>query len=381
MGVYAETGEKGIGVAEAIDRDLLLALKINIFTKGLRITAAAEERLTLGGRIPLTVHEYATTGGVTLVIGDMYVNGPFDNSFCTDPEVVVTAAEDGGAPLSVVFRGHRLPARPLLLPAYLNDKDPQGRALTDTVFSHADRIRVSPIHGCSFACKFCDIAGSKYYTRSAEQLIAAINLAKGDAHLPAQHMLVSGGTPSRKDYEYFDETCAALVKAVDMPVDVMMPPRMDDPGFIDRLADVGVNGFSINLEVFQDEVAAFIDPQKNRLHKKRFAAAIERAVARTGGGGKVRSLILVGLEPEEKTLEGVEFLASLGCDPVLSPFRPTPGTGLADWPPPSEESLHRVYEAAVEITDRYGVKLGPRCIPCQHNTLTVPDGSGAYHFT
>ncbi len=42
------------------------------------------------------------------------------------------------------------------------------------------------------------------------------------------------------------------------------------------------------------------------------------------GLGKVRSLMLVGLEPVEDTLRGVEELAKRGCDPILSPFRPRP---------------------------------------------------------
>ncbi len=35
---------------------------------------------------------------------------------------------------------------------------------------------------------------------------------------------------------------------------------------------------------------------------------------------------------------------------------------------------------ALDVVERHGVKLGPRCIACQHNTLTFPDASGAYHY-
>ena len=37
--------------------------------------------------------------------------------------------------------------------------------------------------------------------------------------------------------------------------------------------------------------------------------------------------------------------------------------------------------STANIVERYGVKLGPRCIPCQHNTLTFPDDSGAYYYS
>ena len=87
---------------------------------------------------------------------------------------------------------------------------------------------------------------------------------------------------------------------------------------------------------------------------------------------------MVGLEPIEDTLRGVDALAQRGCEPVLSPFRPSPDTPLGDVSPPGEAELVEVYERSVEVAGRHGVKLGPRCIPCQHNTLSFPDDSGYY---
>ena len=95
----------------------------------------------------------------------------------------------------------------------------------------------------------------------------------------------------------------------------------------------------------------------------------------------MRSLLLVGLEPLERTLAGIEFLASLGCDPVLSPFRPAPGTELSDHRPPSADLMLEAWERSSQIVERHDVKLGPRCIPCMHNTVTAPDDSGAYYYS
>src|SRR5262249_22894405 len=95
------------------------------------------------------------------------------------------------------------------------------------------------------------------------------------------------------------------------------------------------------------------------------------------GPGRIRSLLMVGLESMEATLAGVEFLALRGCQPVLSPFRPAPGTRLEKMPPPRTEFLVEVYLRAREIGDRRGVNLGPDCLPCQHNTLTFPDDANS----
>lgn len=354
-------------------------LKISCLSRGIRIAPEAEQRLTEGGKVPLSVHEYATTGGVTLDLGEgIYLNAPFDEWFCDDPEAILDV--DNAAEQYVVhFRGDPFPARVLPLPGYLEARDTQGRLVRDAVMSHVDRARLSLIGGCSFACKFCDSSAAKYTRRPVDQLLEALAVARQDAHLPVKHVLISGGTPASRDYAYYDDVCEKIIRNTDIPVDVMMWPRPDD--IIDRLADWGVYGYALNMEIYDEEIARRLIPQKRGLGLALFTAGIERALQRTGGKGRVRSLILVGLESVEKTLKGVEFLARLGCDPGLSPFRPTRGTPLQDIKPPSYEVLERVYLESLEIVERYGVKIAPRCIPCQHNVLAFPDGSGAYYYS
>jgi hypothetical protein len=48
--------------------------------------------------------------------------------------------------------------------------------------------------------------------------------------------------------------------------------------------------------------------------------------------------------------------------------------------PATIEEMRRVYGESLEACAQSGtgVKLGPRCIPCMHNTLTFPDGTDFY---
>jgi hypothetical protein len=100
------------------------------------------------------------------------------------------------------------------------------------------------------------------------------------------------------------------------------------------------------------------------------------------GVGFVQSLIIFGaaIEPLESTLQGVQDLVDRGCIPVLSAFRPHHLTPLAEALPASYAETLDVYERTLEICDRAGngVRPGPRCIPCHHNTATIPDGSSFY---
>ena len=229
-------------------------------------------------------------------------------------------------------------------------------------------------------CKFCDLPGATYAKRPIDEILDDLVLAQRDKKLPVKHVLISGGTGTPSDLHYFDAICEQVTRAAGMPVDVMMTPRRD-VGTVDRLVDAGVSGFSLNLEVFDPSVARTVIPQKYALGLDLWAKTIARAAELTGGKGRVRSLIVVGLESVESTCKAIEFLARLGCDPVLSPFRPARGTPLAIHPPPSVQFLFSVYNRAEEICKMYGVRLGPRCIPCQHNTLTFPDRSGDYYYS
>jgi hypothetical protein len=360
---------------------MLQSLKISLLCRGISVSPAAKAKLTHGGAIPLSVYEYATTGGLTLLLKDnVYVNAPFDEPIAEAPEATLLLEEQEEVPFRVLFHGEEFPTQVLPLPGYLFAKDSRGRLVTEAVFSHADRARLSPIGGCHNRCGFCDSPLKSYELRPAEQLMEALAIAQADTVLPVHHAVISGGTPKQGDYSYFSQACETIIRNAAMPVDVMMAPR-EDTKLIDQLSSWGVYGFAINLELYDDEMARRIAPQKRGLGVQKFGETIERAVECTGGRGRVRSLLLVGLEPEEQTLKGVEFLARLGCDPVLSPFRPAPDTPLANHPGPSYELLESVYLRSLDIVERHGVKLGPRCIPCTHNTLTFADRSGAYYFS
>lgn len=365
---------------DSIRRERLRALKTSCLCRGLRVTDAAVRAITRDGAEPLTIHEYATTGGVTLELeGGTYVNAPFDEWWCTDAEATLDIAEDGRG-VEVRYRGEAFPARALPLPGYLDRRDAEGRPVSEVVMSHADRVRVSPLQGCAFSCAFCDIAGKPYRKSDPERLVKALAVAREDTALPMRHVLVSGGTPSPRDRLLLEEACLAVAAGAGAPVDVMMTPY-ETPDVIDRLHDGGVYGWALNLEIFDPSVARALAPQKARLGHGAFAASIAHAVERTGGKGRVRSLLVAGLEPVESTLQGVEFLARLGCDPVLSPFRPARGTSLHLQAPPSEDEMQCLHEKALQVARDYGVALGPRCIPCQHNTLTFPDDSGGYYYS
>lgn len=353
-------------------------LKLQILERGIVVDDRARKALTRGGQQGLTHADYPTTGGLTLRLPeDVYVNAQVVPAHSATPAAVLSVENDDDG-LSFLLQADDMcvQVNPLPLPGYLRF----DAALHDGLMTHADRARLSPVGGCSVSCAFCDSPQADYRLRSADHLVEALRLAIDDEALPPRHALISGGTPCYADRAYFDEVCARVIRESPLPVDVMLAPR-PDTDLVDRLVEWGVFGFSINLELFSAGAAARFTPYKQGLGLDAFAHTIGRAVELTGGEGRVRSLLLVGLEPVEETLRGVRFLAELGCDPCLSPFRPAAGTALAHHPLPEAALLEDIYLASLVIAEEHGVKLGPRCIPCQHNTVSFPDDSGAFYYS
>jgi len=349
-------------------------LKFRLLANGVRVhpAAAATWWEIYGG--PLTLAEYATTNGVTLRLPrNLYVNAPITNAEDT-PELRV-AGED-------FFLGDNsveVPLEVIPVPAFHSDTyEDKGsiRPLTDLGVTHTDRCRVSPIAGCSWACTFCDLPFEhKYRRKESEHLLRLIQISRDDRLAPARHVLVSGGTPGRRHEPWIDEVYQFLARESPLPIDVMMPPR-EDFGYPDWLRSIGVNSLSINLEVFDQQRARVITPNKaGRFTRHHFLDYIERAVE-SFGVGSVQSLLVFGsaIEPTESTLAGLRALVERGCIPVLSMFRPHPSTPMSQAPSATLAEIETVYLQSLEICEEVGngVLPGPRCIPCQHNTVTLP---------
>ena len=359
-------------------------LKFKLLAEGIRISDSAAAFLAerTGGRA-LTPADYASTSGVILALpDDVWVNAPIE---AHNPNFVGDTAneldiDEAAGELYVRSDLGDVPASFWIPPAY-HDGSGAGLPATEVAFTHGDRVRLSPIDGCSMACQFCDLPYTfRYRTKPVDAIVEALQTALGDKVQPAHHVLVSGGTPRDADVEYVRDVYRAVVEASEVPVDIMMAPipALMDPTW---LAAIGVSEISVNLEIFNEALAARLMAKKAKQGRQAYLDYFERAAGELGAG-RVRSMLMVGLEPMEDTLAGVEAIARAGAVPVLSPFRPDPDTPLRSMPPPTAAVLQETFLRACDVAAVHSVAVGPSCIPCSHNTLTLPrvGGEGAYRY-
>ncbi len=360
-------------------------LKFNILANGIVIDPEAESAWLDQYEGPLTLGEYASTSGICLKVEDggdgVYINAPFEGEFTKGAEATLRYA----GRFAIERAGEEFETSIIPVPAYHGLTYTDGDKVlpyTNLGVTHTDRVRISPVEGCGMVCRFCNIPYElKYRRKPQDELLEVIKLAKDDPQNPARHVLISGGTPKIEDEPWEDDTYEYIASESPLPVDIMMTPR-EDPGYLRRLGSAGINQLSVNIEVFSPERARRLIPTKNRrFGPQGYLDYIEKAVDELGVG-RVQSLILFGqaIEPIEHTIEGVQALVDRGCIPVLSPFRPDVRTPMEHDSPSTEEEMRIVYERTMEICDNSatGVKPGPRCVPCHHNTVSFSDGGDFY---
>jgi hypothetical protein len=162
----------------------------------------------------------------------------------------------------------------------------------------------------------------------------------------------------------------------------MMAPAVAEDGrnllVAKDLKAMGVHELSVNVELYNQEIARKVIPQKAALGWNHYVEFLKSAV-KEYGWGNARTIFVFGIEPMEDTLKGIEAMAQIGVASEISPLIPDPSTPLVkvrNMTTPSASSLKEVYEKAYEISNKYGVLMGAKCVPCMHNVLDFPDMNG-----
>lgn len=360
----------------------LLRLKLELLQYGFEPSDGALLALPQSKFGEVTHKDYPTTGGLIVVLpGEIYANAPIRYDRVGDKKYYLDY--EGGFRL----KGEGLNLKVQVLPsahfALHNTRLETGEPVRDMVAAHGHRVRISPLAGCAYSCRFCNMPSVLYRLYEREKLDAAFQTALNDPGTTPEHVLISGGAPRPEKgdyrsinaiYEYFPGTYRSL------KFDVMLAPRTLNPDqptkrryrhFLGFLKDAGIDALSVNIELFNDEIRRQTAPEKGKIGIDNYLLFLEQA-AEIFGGKKVRSVLIVGIEPMEDTLRGVEAIAERGCLPELSPFIPDPAAAMARHERPSVDFLEKLL---VEVTRRAqdaGWDIGPFCRACSHNICDLP---------
>lgn len=357
-------------------QDGLARIKFSLFAYGARISNLALRELYTG-RQTLTMRD-GIAGGIEIIIGkNIHVNVPIKESFSLlSPFLIDYSHIDG---FFVICNGQALPIEIVAQPTFMGIKSSQGMPMENIGQLFTDRLSIYPFRGCLYnreqgiGCRFCEVAdfGQPQRTKITD-IIELIELCQNKDDINMRHILLSGGVPAKQDWDYYLEVVSAIRKITKIPLyQMIIPPS--DLSFLDQLHQAGINEIGFNMEIFDPNSAIKILPGKGKISRAKYFEAMDYAVKLWGNDKQqVRSALIVGLEERAHTLAGVKAMAERGVMPILSPFRPVPLTPLAHYSPPELETMVTTWSESEEIVDKHNQVLGPTCIGCQNNTISMP---------
>ncbi len=269
---------------------------------------------------------------------------------------------------------------PLRQPPELRRPTSSGQAMHDFIRLHnPDTLFVSPVRQCIFGaagkpCLYCtyemkrvEALGIRDFTEMIEVAVAATE---------ATHLAIGGGTPNLSDFgvAYYAEQ-VAVAKSLGLSVSVeIVPPR--DVDRLGTLVAAGVDSLIMSLEVWDRDIRPAVCLGKGELSREHYFDAWAWALEELGHG-QVASVLLVGLEPQRSTREGVEALVTAGVTPTLIPYRRYDGLpALPEWRLSPDE-----YRELATFTQRLmrarGLSAAAHhgCTRCGGCSMEIPEGA------
>lgn len=345
----------------------LLKTKIALLNQGCALSTSAEEYLVKCGGVREGVNN-----AVDIYLEHIIVNSPLRVKLCSFSPFLIDFTEDD---LVLRYYGEVISKISIKsFDSYCERLTSNGIKMKNICFIATDRIRIQHSFSCFFRkskleCKFCESVPEELTGFSLEDVYESIDTYVAVYNEQFKHFLIGGSSESKKnEHHNILAISRYLRKKTDLPVYLMcLPPN--NPEDIKEYFAAGITEIAFNIEVFDRARAKEIMPGKGMIPLSQYMKALEFAVSLWGNIGSVRTVFVVGLETTESLLFGIEEVCKLGVVPILSVFRPIPGTPLADYVPPSNQSLLNLFYQADEICKRYGLSLGPQCPECQNNTL------------
>ena len=347
----------------------LTALKVSLINRGVVLTDRAKNYIHKHGDM-----RKGTYFALDVFIHGMYINAPlFTKLAFLSPFTIDLELNN-----SLVLKYYETLIGTV-------DYDKKIRLLSENTASHVqidkilfvagDRVRIQNNPCCTFAkngvvCRFCEADGLDNCFAEQDILDSIDILFKSPKRPMFRHILIGGlSNDIGSERETFIKIIRKIRSYSEKPIYLMcLPPNKHD---IDEYYAEGVNEFGFNIEIYDRTIAKRIMPGKGRIPLNRYMDALMEAVKLCGSEGAVRTAFVVGLEPKESLMQGIEEVCKIGVAPILSAFRPIPFTQMANVIPPTDEYLYEITFEAERICNRYGLSLGPACPACRNNTLTI----------
>ncbi len=212
-------------------------------------------------------------------------------------------------------------------------------------------------------CKFCNINATKdtygetegMGWKNPKQIGEAVAAAYSEG---ARTLTLTGGfVAERREVEYYLDVADSIKEHTGLNdfngTATIGAPH--DLSVVDKYKEAGFRTIATNIEIWDRNIFKAICPGKDLQCGgwDHWVKTLEYEVE-VFGRGRVRSIIVAGIEPKESTLEGIEYLASKGVLCFASSWNPNPGSALEGHRSPEPAWHFDLLKKSAAIYRKYG---------------------------
>ena len=248
--------------------------------------------------------------------------------------------------------------RPVPRPAFYERRTSRGTAMARVATVRGSHLLVCPSTACGFSvrgtpCRFCVEGARLPADREAVPVADVLEVVRAAFHEGACD-LVYFNTSHFESEDGGIAFLAPYVEAVRRHFDTLIaaqvhPPRT--PGWVDQTYALGVDALSYNLEIFHPDVLSRHCVGRARyIGRERYLEALARA-AEVFPSGTVWTDLVLGLEPADSTIAGIDALVEMGVVPVAAIVR-------GEYPMPAAAEVTPVLAHLYRAVKRRGINMG-----------------------
>ncbi|MHA2140194.1 MAG: radical SAM protein [Candidatus Thorarchaeota archaeon] len=242
-----------------------------------------------------------------------------------------------------IYDGH-IEIQAVPRPNFLNGKTADGISYQQIALLHCNStLATTAYQACKYwesgtQCKFCTIPtshlrGDTVLDKSPEHMAEVVQVAEQEGIIT--DILITTGTPDTPDMGggRLVELIRGIRKVSDLPIGVQIEPPMELET-IKEISQAGANAIGMHIESADDAVRKEMCPGKYEYGSLDYYRKSWQCALNHFDRGNVSTFILHGLgEQVSETIALAQELAESGVVPIVAPFRPAPGSLLADFTP------------------------------------------------
>lgn len=341
-------------------------LEIDLFCRGLRVP----DDIVLEGARGIRRTRAGLGSGLELALPtgswlkrEVWMNAPVAEPFAQQSPYALRRGAEGFA-IHDERLDHRYPIRIPRQPVWYGWETSRGTPMARVGVLQGTYlgIYINPV--CEFwnnslQCRFCttgqNVGGVENTVKTIQDVVETCRAAKEQSGVTFVHL--NGGFQGGRALEFVEPYVRAIKEQVGLLVGVQLTPERQLARY-DRLIRLGVDHFSFCVELIDPQWFARVCPGKARsIGQHLFFDLIEYCASRMPRGA-VSGELIAGIEPIERTIEGIELITKAGAFPTVCIFRPTIGSEMADCPPPDYADMRTVMAAVYDACRRHGIPIG-----------------------